>query len=111
MLGYTVRESMDATPGEWLSDIHPEDKDRIIDLTAEAVRKSGFASMEWRIKDRWGEYRWFRDEAVLIRDPSGEPLAWHGVIVDVSGLKKARGRTAGRMSLPREEPAPVHPGT
>jgi PAS domain S-box-containing protein len=109
MVGYTVREIMDA-PG-WFMSIHPEDKDRVIDATAEAARKSDFASMEWRAKDRWGEYRWFRDEAVLIRDPSGEPLAWHGVIVEISGLKKALDRTAGKMSLPREEPAPVRPGT
>ena len=111
MLGYTVREYMDGPPEVIMSRIHPEDKDRVIDLAAEAVRKSGFSSMEFRLKDRWGEYRWFRDEAVLIRDPAGEPLAWHGVIVEISGLKKALDRSAGRMSHPREESAPVHPGT
>jgi PAS domain S-box-containing protein len=111
MLGYTVRETID-TPGFVLSKIHPEDKGHVIDYSAEVVRKSGFASMEWRVKDRWGEYRWFRDECVLIRDPAGEPLAWHGVIVEISGLKKARDRTAGNKRIhPREEPAPVHPGT
>lgn len=87
MLGYS--------PGEWMADrdffmkiIHPEDVQRLIDLAEEAVRDRGFATTEYRLLDRQGEVRWFRDEAVLVRDPSGGPVAWHGVLVEITGLKR-----------------------
>jgi PAS domain-containing protein len=44
--------------------------------------------MEYRMLDKSGEIRWFRDEAVLMKDPSGAPIAWHGVMVEITGLKK-----------------------
>ena len=40
--------------------------------------------------DKAGEVRWFRDEAILVRDPSGRPIAWHGVLVETTGMKKLR---------------------
>jgi len=40
--------------------------------------------------DKQGEIRWFRDEAVLVKDPSGAPIAWHGVMVEITGLKKMK---------------------
>jgi PAS domain S-box-containing protein len=108
ILGWTVRDISDK-PGFLTTRIHPEDLERLIDYTAEVVRKRGFASTEFRSKDRWGEYRWFRDEAVLIRDPSGEPLAWHGVVVEITGLKKSLDRAGINMSRPKVDPSPVHP--
>ncbi len=87
MLGYSSKE--------WLSDarffmkiIHPADIEAVVDLDAEAVRTTGFARTEYRLLDRRGEVRWIRDEAVLVRDPAGEPVAWHGVLVEITGMKK-----------------------
>ena len=54
--------------------VHPEDVGGLIDLTAEAARTRGFATAEYRLLDRQGEVRWFRDECALVRDPSGTPM-------------------------------------
>jgi PAS domain S-box-containing protein len=87
MLGYT--------PSEWVRDpeslfmkvIHPDDIDQVNSINARDLQK-GFCTMEYRIMDKTGELRWFRDEAVLMRDPAGSPIAWHGVMVEITGLKK-----------------------
>ena len=87
MLGYSV--------DEWARDrnffmkiVHPDDLNAVIDATKESVRKKGFVATEYRLLDRSGEVRWFRDEAILVRDPSGDPIAWHGVLVEITGMKK-----------------------
>ena len=87
MLGYSQKE--------WIRDkeffmkiVHPDDVDSLIGLAEEATRHQGFATAEYRLLDRQGEVRWFRDEAFLVRDPSGAPVAWHGVLVEVTGIKR-----------------------
>jgi PAS domain S-box-containing protein len=87
MLGYS--------PDEWARDqsffmkiVHPDDVDSVIEATQESVRRKGFVTSEYRLLDRAGEVRWFRDEAILVRDPSGTPIAWHGVLVEITGMKK-----------------------
>ena len=94
MLGFPVKQwSEDAH--FFMKLIHPADAKKLIHLSDEAVRTSGFAAAEYRLIDHRGEVRWFRDEAVLVRDPGGDPIAWHGVMVEISNMKK--------MEQPRKE--------
>ena len=88
MLGYPPQEWMSDPNGFIMKIVHPEDVGGLIDLTAEAARTRGFATAEYRLLDRQGEVRWFRDECALVRDPSGTPIAWHGVLVEITGMKK-----------------------
>jgi PAS domain S-box-containing protein len=90
----------------WLEDpdlfgklIHPEDVPRLVAETAAALKGPGYSRNEYRLLDRQGNTRYFRDEAVLVRDPSGRPVAWHGVLVEV-----------GRPSELEESPI-LQPGT
>ena len=88
MLGYPPQEWMSDPNGFIMKIVHPEDIGGLIDLTAEAARNRGFATAEYRLLDRQGEVRWFRDECALVRDPSGTPIAWHGVLVEITGMKR-----------------------
>jgi len=88
MLGYPPQEWMTDPDGFCMKIIHPEDIDDLRNLTAEAARTSGFATAEYRLLDSQGEIRWFRDECALVRDPSGTPIAWHGVLVEITGIKR-----------------------
>ena len=93
--------------------MHPKDWQRVQDYTEDArARRRGFASIEYRVRDRWGEYRWLRDEMVLVRGPSDDPLAWHGVIVEITSLKRPRDRDrdALRVEASLESGIPVHSG-
>jgi PAS domain S-box-containing protein len=85
------------SPKEWVDDgsffmklVHPEDLGALIDRAETAAKGRSFAAAEYRLLDRRGETRWFRDEAVLVRDPSGQPIAWHGVLVEITGIKEMR---------------------
>lgn len=90
-----AREMLGFAPEEWLDDpsffmkiIHPDDVGSLVDLGKDAIRHTGFVTAEYRLLDRSGEIRWFRDEAILVRDPSGKPIAWHGVLVEITGMKR-----------------------
>jgi len=87
MLGYSVDEWMH-DDNFFMKIVHPDDVNALIELGKESVRKKGFVTAEYRLLDRAGEVRWFRDEAILVRDPSGVPVAWHGVLVEITGMKK-----------------------
>lgn len=111
ILGYAPEEFMNHKM--FIDEIlHPEDRQRIQDYTEDVRARRGLYSIEYRVRDRWGEYRWFRDEAVLVRGPSDEALAWHGVIVEITGLKRSqhRDRAASRVKVEQESGIPVHSG-
>jgi len=86
MLGYSAKEWMDDA-GFWSRVVHPEDAGRVIDQTEDLILAQGFGTSEYRLFDRNGAERWFRDEAILVRDPAGQPLALHGVMFDITGMK------------------------
>jgi PAS domain S-box-containing protein len=94
------------TPRAWIEDpdlfgklVHPDDLQAVIDAS-EAAKSGGrgFVRSEYRLLDRNGNTHWFRDEAVLLRDPAGRPQAWHGVLVDVTTL---RDRAPGPRDAPQ----------
>jgi len=89
MLGYTRQEWLRDPNSLFMKLVHPDDIERINSINFRDLRK-GFCTMEYRLMDKQGEIRWFRDEAVLVKDPAGTPVAWHGVMVEITGLKKMR---------------------
>jgi len=87
ILGYSCEEWVD-DGNFFLKLIHPEDFGTLVERSDAAAAGSGFATSEYRLLDHRGETRWFRDEAVLVRDPAGEAVAWHGVLVEITGIKE-----------------------
>jgi PAS domain S-box-containing protein len=87
ILGYTPEEWTEDPDGLFIKVVHPEDLPQVIREDRRSAKR-GFGTNEYRLLDRHGETRWFRDEAVLVRDPGGKPVAWHGVLVEITGLKK-----------------------
>ena len=87
LFGYSPKQWLE-DPGFYPKIVHPDDLDKIIALDQAAVQSSGFARSVYRLIDHRGAIRWVRDESVLVRDPAGQPIAWHGVVVEITGLKK-----------------------
>ena len=100
MLGYSLDE-WQRDPELFMKLIYPEDLEQVVTTAERAVRGRGFSTAEYRMLDRFGETRWFRDEAVLVRDPAGQPVAWRGVAIDV---------TAKRAPVPPKTHGPALPG-
>jgi signal transduction histidine kinase len=70
-------------PGLWTDRIHPEDRERV----AEEFERLGAANSvaceyRWRCAD--GDYRYFLDQAVVIRDEHGRPIEIVGFLSDVT---------------------------
>ena len=87
ILGYPVARWQDHT--FWASVIHPDDAG-VVATDAERCLASGdpFRS-EYRMVAADGRVLWFHDEAQLTKDIAGNPVSWHGVLVDVTERREA----------------------
>ncbi|MBD2425179.1 PAS domain S-box protein [Phormidium sp. FACHB-1136] len=87
VLGYTPEEWL-SEPDFWLNRLHPEDIDRVLSDLA-SLFSQGYHTHEYRLLDKWGDYRWVQDELRLLRDEQGNPLELVGYIADVGDRKRA----------------------
>jgi PAS domain S-box-containing protein len=88
IFGFSPAEIL-TQPGASIERIHPDDRDRV---QREGERTSATGEpfrLEYRLQARDGRWVHVRDEAVLIRDASGNPLYWQGILVDVTEQRQA----------------------
>ena len=83
LLGVSPAEYL-ADPALWKSQIHPDDRDRVL-----AEIEASFATLtplvdEIRMQSRSGALVWFHTEARPVPDPSGRPLYLQGVLLDIT---------------------------
>jgi PAS domain S-box-containing protein len=109
ILGYSAREWKD-DPELFAKLVHPDDIKALVGLAEEAKRGNGLVRAEYRMLDRSGNTRWFRDEAVLVRDPAGRPLAWNGILVEITSIKSIETPLPSR-SRPVPDPSGSQPRT
>ena len=85
--GYTPKRFLDDS-SLWVSRLHPRDRKKIL-MEFDNLHAAGTLATEYRWKTRNGEYRWFRDEAVLIRGSNGTPQEIIGLWTDVTVQRQA----------------------
>ncbi len=91
ILGFTQEEWI-ADPIAWARQFHPEDRERVRAVYERIERTGEPFHAEYRMFARDGSIRWFRDEAIVVRDDQGTPLYWQGAMFDVTGERGARDR-------------------
>ncbi|MBA3450566.1 MAG: PAS domain S-box protein [Chloroflexia bacterium] len=71
--------------------IHPDDVGavRAADLRSDETKL--WPQIEYRVRNANGNWVWLLDRAVLARDEHGAPVAWHGVLLDISEQKLLEG--------------------
>jgi diguanylate cyclase (GGDEF)-like protein/PAS domain S-box-containing protein len=87
LTGYPASQFL-ADPTLFARLIHPDDWGR---YEAEALRTDATGELfenEFRIIHRDGTIRWVRERAVQLRDATGQPLAWQGLLIDVTAQKE-----------------------
>ncbi len=55
--------------------------------------------VEYRFRTGDGRTIWLRDEAVLVRDPLGQPWIWHGLLTDVTHQKRLEARLQRELAF------------
>src|SRR5258708_6632029 len=80
--GYRL-EDIAEQPDLWAERLHPDDRDRVIAAIA-ARRESGRSSIEYRWQCADGRFKYFLDQAVLLKDGDGQPVEFAGTLTDVS---------------------------
>jgi PAS domain S-box-containing protein len=87
ILGYTPEEWL-ADPHFWQTRLHPEDRDRVVQIVENSGATGEPSIMEYRMFARDERLVWFHDQAVLVRDERGQPLFWQGLKVDITKRKQ-----------------------
>lgn len=68
--------------------IHPEDQAEAV-AQFDALRDSAQAQRcEYRLQGRGGDYRWFLDEAAIVKNEQGRALFLQGILVDITEDKR-----------------------
>ncbi|MEM9926717.1 MAG: PAS domain S-box protein, partial [Cyanobacteria bacterium P01_D01_bin.50] len=82
--------SMEQTQGwNWTHLLHPDDRQRCLDVWNESLRTGKKYNIEYRFRCASdGEYRWLLVKAYPLRNDSGEIIKWFGSSTDIDDQKK-----------------------
>lgn len=89
VLGYTLEEWLDQ-PDIWIELLHADDREIVLDRHDRHSRTGEPWDLEYRLIASDGRVVWVHDRGTLIRDVDGRPVAWHGVLIDVTAEHEAR---------------------
>ena len=92
--------SAEATTGlGWQSAVHPQDLEGHLNKWRVSRASGKPFENELRFRRANGEYRWFLDRAVPLRDTTGNILKWYGVLTDIEDRKRAEALIAGEKRV------------
>ncbi len=83
-------------PDAWARQIHPEDRERVLATMADAKQRGVTYRCEYRFLRADGGVVWVLDEAVLVHDAEGRPVAIQGLALDITERKHAEEEAAAR---------------
>jgi len=90
LLGYATVEEFPDVLDSWLAKVHPEDQARVVDaFTRHLTDRSGRTpyDIEYRLRCKDGEFRWFRAKGQTRRAADGTPLRVVGALTDIQSAK------------------------
>ena len=73
----------------WTTSIHPEDRERVWAEYERTFKTGEPFRIEYRLTSSTGQTVWVRDESVLVRNESGQPMFWQGIMLDITERKQA----------------------
>ena len=106
LLGHADGE-LPPTYDAWESRLHPEDRDRARQALRVHLEQNQPYDIEFRLRTKSGDYRWFRAHGQAERDQDGKPIRMAGSIQDITERKQAQAELERLSSFPEENPHPV----
>jgi len=89
LLGYDPEE-VEVTQDFFISIIHPDDQTSLVSVIGEHFAHDAPFRVEYRLRHRSGDYRWFIGSGAAIRNERGEPTRMVGSIMDIHELKETQ---------------------
>ncbi len=87
MIGYKDRSDFPDTLEAWTSKLHPDDKDMVLSefnaTLADRTNRKKY-DVNYRLRTRSGEYRWYRAAGNLSRNSGGTPTIFIGIFIDIT---------------------------
>ena len=93
--GYTS-EDYKKDPELWYRMVHDKDREKVLAQANLALAGEEVKPIEHRIVHRDGSVRWVKNNIVVTKDEKGNPVAYDGLINDITELKKAGASAAIR---------------
>ena len=92
MIGYKDENDFPDKLESWSDLLHPDDKDAVLkefyDTIADYSGKKNY-DVEYRLKVKDGQWKWFHALGRLLRTDDGKPLSYVGMFVDITNKKIA----------------------
>jgi formate hydrogenlyase transcriptional activator len=82
---------------------HPEDWDRLEDERRRGLARAMPFELEWRLRRKDGQYRWFLVRYHPLRDEQGRILRWYASGTDIDDRKRAEDRMQNENLALRED--------
>ncbi len=89
LLGYSSEEEYPNVVESWSDGLHPDDRKATLDAFAAHLERDVPYDVEYRLKTKTGEYRWFRARGMSLRDETGRSYRAAGSISDTTDQKLA----------------------
>ncbi len=74
---------------DWISAIHPDDRERVVSGWNEAVKSGDSSTVEFRFMRPDGVVTWVYGNAIQLQDASGQLVGYIGTVVDITERKQA----------------------
>lgn len=90
LLGFSDENDFPNKLSSWRDRIHPDDLEKVVGAFKDHITDhSGRTpyNLDYRLKTKNDEYKWFHAEGATTRDKSGMPLTVLGSIVDITEVK------------------------
>jgi PAS domain S-box-containing protein len=91
--GY-ASEDYKMNPDLWYRMVPQRDRPRVLEQARLALAGQETRPLEHRITHRDGSTRWIRNKIIITKDADGKPVAYDGLINDITPLKKAQSAEA-----------------
>ena len=98
LLGYSLEEWR-INPVIWKDLTHPDDLPMVISGIEDYIQTGKPALIEYRMRNKNGQWKWVRDESVVIKDETGMPRYVHGVLIDITEQKEAEEKIKKREAV------------
>lgn len=85
----------------WLDAVHPDDRADAVRAWQRAVTHGGIYDVEFRLRRRPGDYRWYNCRGAPVRNADGSIREWVGICIDIHERKvwaPARHAIAARLT-------------